>query len=49
MDHNQYVYDGLSYQSNYMAGFRVYDVSSIPSDPSGDSVCEVWPHPSPFF
>ena len=24
-----------------MAGIRVYDVSSIPEDPTGDSVCEV--------
>jgi choice-of-anchor B domain-containing protein len=43
VDHNQYVnkYDGLVYQSNYGAGLRVYDVSSIPQDPTGDSVCEV--------
>jgi choice-of-anchor B domain-containing protein len=43
VDHNQYVnkYDGLVYQSNYNAGLRVYDVSSIPEDPTGDSVCEV--------
>ncbi|PVH76875.1 hypothetical protein DL98DRAFT_574162 [Cadophora sp. DSE1049] len=41
IDHNQYVIDGLSYQSNYGAGFRVYDVSSIPSDPTGNSVCEI--------
>ncbi|RBQ86437.1 hypothetical protein VDGD_08047 [Verticillium dahliae] len=43
VDHNQYVnkYDGLVYQSNYGAGLRVYDVSSIPEDPTGDSVCEV--------
>lgn len=41
MDHNQYIKDGLSYQSNYQAGLRVYDISSIPEDPSGDSVCEV--------
>jgi hypothetical protein len=24
-----------------MAGLRVYDISSIPSDPTGDSVCEI--------
>lgn len=24
-----------------MAGFRVYDISSIPEDPTGDSVCEI--------
>ncbi|KAH8650523.1 hypothetical protein BGZ60DRAFT_534184 [Tricladium varicosporioides] len=41
IDHNQYVINGLSYQSSYGAGLRVYDVSSIPSDPTGKSVCEV--------
>lgn len=41
IDHNQYVIDGLSYQSNYAAGVRVYDVSSIPEDPTGNSVCEI--------
>ncbi|KAG9235988.1 hypothetical protein BJ875DRAFT_457570 [Amylocarpus encephaloides] len=41
IDHNQYVIDGLSYQSNYGAGIRVYDVSSIPSDPTGNGVCEI--------
>ncbi|KAM0322000.1 hypothetical protein ACHAQA_009741 [Verticillium albo-atrum] len=41
VDHNQYVKDGLIYQSNYGAGVRVYDVSSVPEDPSGDSVCEI--------
>ncbi|KXH69148.1 hypothetical protein CSAL01_10097 [Colletotrichum salicis] len=40
IDHNQYVIDGLSYQSNYATGLRVYDVSSIPSDPTGAGVCE---------
>lgn len=41
IDHNQYVFDGLSYQSNYGAGLRVLDVSSIPADPTGGSVEEV--------
>lgn len=41
VDHNQYIVDGLVYQSNYNAGLRVYDVSSVPSDPTGDSVCEI--------
>ncbi|KAH7363233.1 hypothetical protein B0T11DRAFT_329224 [Plectosphaerella cucumerina] len=41
VDHNQYIYNGMLYQSNYMAGYRVYDVSSIPQDPTGDSVCEI--------
>jgi choice-of-anchor B domain-containing protein len=40
-DHNQYVRGDLVYQSNYMSGIRVYDISSIPSDPTGDSVCEI--------
>ena len=41
IDHNQYIIDGLSYQSNYGAGLRVYDVSSIPQNPTGGDVCEV--------
>lgn len=41
IDHNQYVYDGLVYQSNYAAGLRVYDVSGIPADPTGGNVDEV--------
>ncbi|KAL2882002.1 hypothetical protein SGCOL_002741 [Colletotrichum sp. CLE4] len=40
IDHNQYVIDGLSYQSNYAAGLRVYNVSSKSSDPTGAGVCE---------
>ncbi|KFA73896.1 hypothetical protein S40288_00935 [Stachybotrys chartarum IBT 40288] len=41
IDHNQYVIDGLVYQSNYGAGMRVFDLTSIPSDPTGAGVCEV--------
>ncbi|KAF1975412.1 hypothetical protein BU23DRAFT_458349 [Bimuria novae-zelandiae CBS 107.79] len=41
VDHNQFVYDGLAYQSNYQAGLRVLDVSSIPRDPTGKSVKEI--------
>lgn len=41
IDHNQYVIDGLSFQSNYGSGFRVLDVSSIPRDPTGAGVKEV--------
>lgn len=41
VDHNQYVIDGLSYQSNYGTGLHVLDVSSIPSDPTGKGVREV--------
>lgn len=41
IDHNQYVKDGLIYQSNYGAGLRVLDGRSIPDDPTGSSVCEL--------
>ncbi|KAG8622854.1 hypothetical protein KVT40_009365 [Elsinoe batatas] len=41
IDHNQYVYNGLSFQSNYGAGLRVLDVSSIPRDPTGKGIREV--------
>ncbi|CZT10353.1 uncharacterized protein RAG0_14846 [Rhynchosporium agropyri] len=41
IDHNQYVIDGLIYQASYGSGLRVYDVSSIKDDPTGNSVCEV--------
>ncbi len=40
IDHNQYVIDGYTYQSNYGAGLRVLDVSSIPKNPTGEDVCE---------
>ncbi|KAL3419706.1 hypothetical protein PVAG01_08204 [Phlyctema vagabunda] len=40
IDHNQYIIDGYAYQSNYGAGFNVWDIRSIPSDPSGKGVCE---------
>ncbi|RXG43895.1 hypothetical protein VDGE_30492 [Verticillium dahliae] len=41
IDHNQYVNGDLIYQSNYGAGVRVYDVSSVPQDPTGNGVCEI--------
>lgn len=41
IDHNQYVYDGLAYQSNYGAGLRVLDVSSIPEQEDGSAVEEI--------
>jgi choice-of-anchor B domain-containing protein len=41
VDHNQYVANGKAYQSNYAAGLRVLDVSSIPADPTGNSVSEL--------
>ena len=40
IDHNLYIIDGLSYHSNYGAGLRVLDVSSVPTDPTGDSITE---------
>jgi len=41
VDHNQYVANGFAYQSNYGTGFRVLDVRSIPSDPTGKGVKEI--------
>lgn len=41
IDHNQYVHEGFTYQSNYGSGFRVLDVRSIPKDPTGKGVKEV--------
>ncbi|KAJ0124584.1 hypothetical protein J7T55_005923 [Diaporthe amygdali] len=41
IDHNQYVHNGLSFQSNYGAGLRVLDVSSVPQDPTGKGIKEV--------
>jgi choice-of-anchor B domain-containing protein len=40
IDHNQYVIDGYSYQSNYGNGLNVLDIRSLPDDPSGGSICE---------
>ena len=41
VDHNQFVHNGLAFQSNYQAGLRVLDVSSVPSDPTGKGVEEI--------
>ncbi|KAF9497470.1 hypothetical protein BDN71DRAFT_584882 [Pleurotus eryngii] len=41
IDHNQYISNGKVYQSNYGAGLRIVDISSIPTDPTGGSVKEV--------
>jgi hypothetical protein len=41
VDHNQYVIDNRVYQSSYTAGLRVFDVSSIPENPTGSDVCEI--------
>ena len=34
------IINNINYQSDYTAGLRVYDVSSIPENPRGDDVCE---------
>ncbi|OJJ55616.1 hypothetical protein ASPSYDRAFT_158583 [Aspergillus sydowii CBS 593.65] len=41
IDHNQYVVNGLTYQSNYGSGLRIVDVSSVFEDPSGSAFKEV--------
>ena len=41
IDHNQYIFNGISYQSNYGSGLRILDVSSIPADASGKGVTTV--------
>jgi hypothetical protein len=41
IDHNQYIKNLFSYQSNYGAGLRVLDVSSVPFDPTGKGIKEV--------
>lgn len=41
VDHNQYIYDQISYQSNYGSGLRVLDLKSIPTDPTGKGVEEI--------
>lgn len=35
IDHNQYVIEGLSYQSNYGSGLRIVNITSIGEDDSG--------------
>ncbi|KAK7935247.1 hypothetical protein PG985_000742 [Apiospora marii] len=37
IDHNQYVIDGLSYQSNYGSGLRIVDVGSVGRDEGASS------------
>ena len=34
------IINGINYQSDYTAGLRIYDISSIPENPKGDDVCE---------
>jgi choice-of-anchor B domain-containing protein len=41
IDHNQYLHDNYSYQSNYGADISILDIPSIPEDPTGQGVKEV--------
>ncbi|KAL8935010.1 MAG: hypothetical protein Q9216_005630, partial [Gyalolechia sp. 2 TL-2023] len=41
IDHNQYVVNGLSYQSNYNSGLRIVDVTSVEADPTGKGFKQV--------
>ncbi|KAK5715149.1 hypothetical protein LTR15_010566 [Elasticomyces elasticus] len=41
IDHNMYVQNGLTYQSNYGSGLRIWDVSGVREDPTGGNVEEV--------
>jgi choice-of-anchor B domain-containing protein len=41
VDHNQYIYNEVTYQSNYGSGLRVVDLRGIPSDPTGKRVQEI--------
>jgi len=57
IDHNNYVHEGLVYQSNYTSGLRVLDVSTLddPDDPRLDpkAFFDVYPYddadPQPVF
>ncbi|GBF66029.1 hypothetical protein TMEN_8747 [Trichophyton mentagrophytes] len=40
IDHNQYVLNGLTYQSNYGSGLRIVDVSSVDRRPDGSQFKE---------
>ncbi|KAK4226001.1 hypothetical protein QBC38DRAFT_481565 [Podospora fimiseda] len=40
IDHNQFVIDGFTYQSNYGAGLRILDLRTLPRDPTGARVTE---------
>jgi choice-of-anchor B domain-containing protein len=50
-DHNQYTLNGKSYQSNYCAGFRVLDVTAIPSGGEAREVAffDLAPEPSCYL
>ncbi|CCC05475.1 unnamed protein product [Sordaria macrospora k-hell] len=41
IDHNQFVHNGFSYQSNYGLGLSILDLRSVPFDPTGKRIKEV--------
>jgi len=41
IDHNQFIKEGFSYQSNYGLGLSILDLRSVQSDPTGSSIREV--------
>ncbi|KAH6613533.1 hypothetical protein B0J18DRAFT_473183 [Chaetomium sp. MPI-SDFR-AT-0129] len=41
IDHNQFVRDGFTYQSNYASGISILDLRSVALDPSGKGIKEV--------
>ncbi|KHE88026.1 hypothetical protein GE21DRAFT_9447 [Neurospora crassa] len=41
IDHNQFIKDGFSYQSNYGLGLSILDLRSVPLDPTGKRIKEV--------
>ncbi|OAX80184.1 hypothetical protein ACJ72_05490 [Emergomyces africanus] len=41
VDHNQYVLDGITYQSNYASGLRIVDVSTVAQDATGKGFKEL--------
>ena len=41
IDHNQYIVNGLAYQSNYGSGLRIVDVSTVEEDPTGKGMKQV--------
>lgn len=40
VDHNQFVIDGMAYQSNYGGGLHVLNVTSLDTDPTGASITQ---------
>lgn len=40
IDHNQYVNNGFSYQSNYGGGLHILDLTSLETDPTGAGVTQ---------